>query len=103
ALLPAWLMLGEIALSQGDGPRARTLYEKALAADPGDVAARIGLGWASLVARDARGAAAQWRPVIALTRDPGTLQRMIEIYAALGDAAAEGEARAVLARLGGAP
>ena len=38
--------------------------------------------------------------MIGLTRDAGTLQRMAELYHAIGDGVAEAEARAALARLG---
>jgi hypothetical protein len=41
-----------------------------------------------------------WRGLIGLTTDGGTLLRMAELYHALGDRAAEAEARAALARLG---
>ncbi len=101
--IEAWLQLAEIALIQEDGERARQAYERALAIDPRRAEARVGLGWASLVARDPRGAAALWRPVIGLARDPATVQRMIDLYHALGDLSAEAEARAALARLGRGP
>jgi hypothetical protein len=54
-----------------------------------------------MVGRRADEAAARWRPVISMTRDLNTLERMIELYHALGDRSAEAEARAALARAGG--
>ena len=102
-LVPAWLMLGEIALSQSDGQRARACYEQVLAVDPQRTAARVGLGWAALVSRDAVGAARIWRPLIGQTEDPPTLERMAQLFAALGDHAGEAEARAALARRGSVP
>jgi hypothetical protein len=54
------------------------------------------------MSRQPSDAARHWRGVIDATRDGATLQRMIELYAATGDAEAEARARAALARLGGA-
>jgi hypothetical protein len=100
-LVSAWLILGEIALSQNNGERARVCYEQVLAIDPGRVSARVGLGWAALVSRDAMGAARIWRPLIDQTNDPSTLERMAQLFAALGDRSGETQARAALARMGG--
>jgi tetratricopeptide (TPR) repeat protein len=97
-LVPAWLLLGEIALTENDGARARLCYERVLAIDPQQTSARVGLGWSSLVARDAVGAARIWRPLIGDTHDPATLERMAQLFGALGDRAGEAEARAALAR-----
>jgi tetratricopeptide (TPR) repeat protein len=101
-LAPAWYMLGEIALSQNDGARARVCYEQVLAIDPSRTSARVQLGWAALVSRDAMGAARIWRPLIGQTNDPATLERMAQLFAAVGDRSGEAEARAALARMGGA-
>lgn len=100
----AWMLLGETNLLLDDAARAERAYQQAQALRPQSPEPRIGLGWASMVGRRANEAAARWRPVISATRDPNTLQRMIEVYRALGDPAAEAEARAALARLtGGRP
>jgi len=99
--LQAWLLLGEVSLHLEDGPRAATAYERAEAIDPRNVEARVGRGWASLVSRRPREAASLWRPVVSSARDPATLERMIDLYRAVGDPAAEAEARAALARLRG--
>lgn len=95
----AWLLLGELALIRNEGTAAETSYQQALALDPGSVEARIGLGWASLVARKPGQAGNRWRPLVGVTRDPHTLERMIEVFAAFGDSVAVREARAALARL----
>jgi len=97
----AWMLLGEISLVLDDGARARLAYERVLALKPDSIEGRLGLGWAYLVSRQPQQAAQLWRPVIRSASDPGTLERMIELYRALGDAAAETEARATLARVGG--
>ena len=94
-----WLLLGEIALIHEDPVRARTAYERALAIDAQSLEGRLGLGWSFLIARQVEAAARIWRPLIGSTADPGTLERMVDIYRALGDAAAEAEARTRLARL----
>jgi len=91
----------KIALSQNNGARARVCYEQVLAIDPARTSARVGLGWAALVSRDAVGAARIWRPLIGQTNDPPTLERMAQLFAALGDRSGETQARAALARMGG--
>jgi hypothetical protein len=68
------------------------------AALPGNVEARIGRGWASLLAGRDREAAELWRPVITLTRNGPTLERMLALYRALGDAAAAAEVERTMAR-----
>jgi 4-amino-4-deoxy-L-arabinose transferase-like glycosyltransferase len=101
APLSAWLMLGEIGLIQEDPTAAEDAYRQALTLAPDDVRARVGLGWASLVARRPAEAAARWRPVVNLTDDPHTLERMVDLFHAVGDPVAESEARAALARARG--
>jgi hypothetical protein len=98
--LDSWMLLGEASLALADPATARHAFERALALRPGSVEARIGLGWASLLDRRPGEAAALWRPVVERTRDPGTLARMAELFAALGDRQAEAAARA---RLGERP
>jgi hypothetical protein len=98
APLSAWLMLGEIALMQEDPVAAEDAYRHALTLAPDDVRSRVGLGWASLVARRPAEAAARWRPLVNLTDDPHTLERMVDVFHAVGDAPAESEARAALQR-----
>ncbi len=99
----AWMLLGETNLFLDDAAAAERAYQQALVIRPGSPEAQIGLGWSSMIARRAAEAAARWRPVIAATRDPHTLERMVELYHALGDRAAEAEARTALTRAGGRP
>jgi predicted Zn-dependent protease len=97
-----WMMLGETSLFLDDAQGAETAYQQALRLRPDIPEPRIGLGWASMVGRRAQEAAVRWRPVISATRDPHTLERMVELFHALGDRQAESEARAMLARAGAA-
>ncbi len=101
--LPTVLTLGDVYLRSNDASRAAQAYQRALALDPGNVTAQVGLGWAALVARQPADAAHLWRGVIDVTRDGATLRRMIELYRAVGDTAAETQARAALGRLDGTP
>ena len=96
----AWLLLGEVHLNREDPAAAEPAFARALALAPGDPQARLGLGWANLLARRVTDAARLWRPVIGQTRDPATLQRMVEVFRAVGDQAAAAEAAAALQRLG---
>jgi cytochrome c-type biogenesis protein CcmH/NrfG len=97
--LPTALQLGEIYLMADDPARAADAFRMVLSRDPANVKAQVGLGWSALMSRQPAAAARIWRPMIPLTRDAATLQRMVELYHASGDAIAESEARAALARL----
>ena len=98
-----WLSLGHVSLALQDAPAAVQAFERAAALSPSNADARLGLGWAQLFRGDYQAAAAAWRPLVATTRDPQTLERMALLFGTLGDRAAEQEARAALARGGGAP
>jgi hypothetical protein len=97
------MLLGETGLVLGDGPAAERAYQQAGRIRPSSPDVQIGLGWASMVAHRGEEAAARWRPMISVTHDPHTLERMVELFHALGDRSAEAEARAGLARAGGRP
>ena len=86
------LPLGETLLRLGDLRLAAMAYARAEQVSPGNVQARIGRGWVSLAAGRAREAAELWRPVIGLTRNAATLERMRDLYRSLGDRAAVAEA-----------
>jgi tetratricopeptide (TPR) repeat protein len=102
--MQALLLLGQLALQRGDPAEAERTYGRAAALRPNDIDAQVGLGWASLLAGDPARAAERWRPVVAFTRDPATLDRRAELFAALGDRAAAAEACAARARAeGGTP
>ena len=92
------LPLGDVMLRSGDLRLAALAYQRAEQASPGNVAARIGRGWAALLAGETREAADLWRPVIAATRDPATLQRMLELYRSVGDPAAVADVERALAQ-----
>ena len=94
------LPLGETLLRMGDLRLAATAYARAEQVSPGNVQARIGRGWASLLAGREQEAAGLWRPVIAATRNGPTLMRMLDLYRRLGDQAAVAEVEAVLGRMG---
>ena len=53
--------------------------------EPGSPDAAVGLGWVSLMSGDLGRAAETWRPVVGHVTDPTTLDRMVEVYARVGD------------------
>ena len=94
------LPLGETLLRLGELRLAATAYARAEQVSPGNVQARTGRGWVSLVAGRDQEAAALWRPVIAATRNGPTLERMHALYRSLGDRAAVAEVEAAMAEMG---
>jgi hypothetical protein len=101
--LRVWLALGDAALAGRRVALGEEAYARAEALDPASVDARVGRGWAALVAGNAPLAAARWRPVVGSTADPATLRRMVEVYRALGDGDAAAHAAARLRALGAEP
>ena len=93
------LLLGDVVLSLNDAAAGVAVYDRALALDPASLEARVGRGWASLVAGRDEEAARFWRPVVDQAEDPATLEQMVKLYHALGDREAEAAAGARLARL----
>jgi Dolichyl-phosphate-mannose-protein mannosyltransferase len=98
-----WLTLGEVSLSMDDAAAGDAAFAHVETIHPGNVDARVGRGWASLMAQRREEAAARWRPVVAVTRDPATLARMSELFHSLGDRDAAAAADAGLARAGVRP
>ena len=96
-----WKMLGEVGLKRSDPMRAAAAFRRALTIAPDDLRAREGLGWAAFLAGRDRDAAELWRPLVRETRNSSTLESMIAVFRATGDAAAEAEARAALRALRG--
>jgi hypothetical protein len=94
-----WRIAGDACLGLGRPDSARSAYRVALERDPQFVPARIGLGSAELMAGRFSEAAEAWRPVVAVTEDPATLEAMAALFERVGDAQAAGVARAMLARL----
>jgi hypothetical protein len=72
-----------------------------MALDPGNLEARLGRGWASVVAGRREEAAQVWRPAVEHTDDPLTLMEMVNLYRSLNDAGAAVAAETRLARLKG--
>jgi hypothetical protein len=99
--LQVMLILGEVHLRQNDVAGARVAYSRAIALDPSSVDAQIGLGWADLLEGRNSEAAARWRPLVNRTRDPETLSRMIQLFAATGDRDGAAAAAAQLRSLQG--
>lgn len=99
----ALLLLGNIMVMTNDAPAAEALFRRVEAIRPDEPRARVGLGWVSLLTGDMRQAAALWRPVITATTNPGTLQRMVDLFRAVGDDEAAALAMATLQRTRGAP
>ncbi len=92
------LPLGETLLRLGDLRLAALAYARAEQLSPGNAQARIGRGWASLLAGREREAAELWRPVIGATRSGPTLARMLDLYRRLGDRSAAAEVERAMVR-----
>ncbi|MFI5372820.1 MAG: tetratricopeptide repeat protein, partial [Candidatus Eisenbacteria bacterium] len=98
---PGLALLGEVCLKLGDPGRAVEVFQGAIRFAPDDARAQLGLGWALLLSHRPEEAAQAWRPLVSLTRDPATLQRMAELFEQQGDRVSAAQARAMLARGGG--
>jgi hypothetical protein len=94
------LLRGIAALDSQDPETAERAFTRVLALDPENVPARLGLGWSLSTLGNDAGAARAWRDVVDATGDAATLQRMVEVFEAAGDAAAAARARARLAGAG---
>ena len=99
----ALALLGDILLVQNEPARAGRVFDRLLAVDPTHPLGGIGRGWALLLQNRDADAARAWKPLIGIAQDYGTLARMAELYAALGDRASEAAARDRIARIGGTP
>jgi hypothetical protein len=93
------LPLGETMLRLGELRLAGMAYARAEQVSPRNAQARIGRGWVSLLAGRPEEAAQLWRPVVGVTDNAATLERMRALYQSLGDRAAAVEAEAALAKL----
>ena len=78
---PLRVALGMVCVRLGDLPAGLAAFREAGTLDPANADARIGQGWALLLAGRPREAAAAWRPVIGVVRDPDTLRRMTALFA----------------------
>ena len=99
----ALALLGDVLLVQNEPATAGRVFDRLLAIDPGNPLGGIGRGWALVLQHREADAARAWRPLIGIARDYGTLVRMAELYASLGDRESEAAARDRIARLSGTP
>lgn len=80
---------------------ASAAYQRALVLEPEMHAAREGLGWSLLLAGDVSGAASAWAPIASLVQDTTTLNRMVQVFASVGDLQAARLARESMERAAG--
>jgi hypothetical protein len=88
-----FFLAGEAELNLGEFAAATDAYARAIALDPNHQGARLGQGWARLFAGDVAGAADLWRPLVASTSDPATLNAMAAVFDSVGDREAARRAR----------
>jgi tetratricopeptide (TPR) repeat protein len=88
-----WVYAGDARAALGNLAAARTAYERALAINPRSLGAGLGIGWTFCAEERWEQAAAAWRPLVGATRDPRTLDAMIDVFTRVGDAAAAEQAR----------
>jgi hypothetical protein len=84
-------------------PAATDLYAKVERLQPGNPRTRVGAGWAALLSGQTAAAAQIWRPMVPFVDDPGTLERMLELFVTTNDPAAATEVRERMRSLGIAP
>jgi len=89
-----WTLAGEALRQLGRASDARAAFEHALALDPDDVQAQVGLGYVELESGAPARAAAAWRPAIGRTTNPNALETMAALFDSLGDSEAARAARA---------
>jgi hypothetical protein len=94
------LALADNLVHLGRYPAATDLYARVEQVQPGNPRTRVGAGWAALLGGHAQEATRIWRPMVNAVDDPGTLQRMFELYTAAHDAAALAEVRDRMRSLG---
>ena len=82
---------GEFARLAGDAESARSGFEAALAARPGDLGALVGLARVEAAAGDGDGAIALLRKAAAIAPQPETLALLGDLLAARGDDGAAGD------------
>jgi Flp pilus assembly protein TadD len=83
-----WTLMGDAQRAGGHPEDAALAYGDALALDPGESRARLGLGWVQLAQGQRELAARTWRPLAGAVDDPATARTMADLFSSLGDAAA---------------
>ncbi len=99
--LPAWLRLGELALSQGDVEGARNHFASALETAPDSAAARVGLGQVAAETGDPRQAIRWYEEALEIAPTADRIHYLLGL--AYRSAGRDGEAAAMLAEIGDAP
>ena len=95
-----WALQGEALRQMNRLDDAAVAFGRALALDPDDVQARVGLGWTELARGDSARAADAWRRAIGKTANAQALAAMAALYDRRGDRPAAEAARAALRSLG---
>jgi hypothetical protein len=82
----------DVLLATGDNlvhlrryAEATERYARVERIQPGNPRTRIGAGWAALLSGQAQQAAELWRPMVPYADDPGTLERMAELFGSIHD------------------
>ncbi len=98
-LVEAWVGVGDLLLAHDRIDAAREAFERARRLEPGNVAARLGIGWTQMRSQRPEFAAETWAPLVDATRDPATLRAMAEAFERVRNVAALEAARRALAAL----
>lgn len=88
------LLLADNLLHAGTPGSAEDAFTRAGQLSPGDPRVQLGLGWAALLDHRTARAAELWKPVVLEADDAATVQRMVELFTATGDAEALATAKA---------
>jgi hypothetical protein len=72
-----WLLLGEVALRQGDAALAERCFRRVLVLDPRSLPAEAGLGYVSLLRGRVEDAAETWRAIAGVDPRPEELCRLV--------------------------
>ena len=95
----AWAVEGEALRRLARFGEARDAYRRAIALDPRDPAAKIGLGRIELVDGNREGAARLWRAAAGTTDDAATLSQIAGLLGSLADSSGVRDIRRELERI----
>ena len=101
--LDVLMLAAENRLQLKDPDGALAYYDRYDRLHPGTPDVSVGRGWVAVMKGDDETAARYWAPVIDVTSDPITLQRMIYTFTAVGDPAHVAQAKEALKNMQGAP